>query len=60
MMSEAPQLELERLRQQQAQSRADEVFGGLTTEQQAVYDRRQHRIRQLERDLSEPEESEPE
>jgi hypothetical protein len=60
MMTEVPQLELERLRKQQAKARGDEVFGGLTTEELAVYDRRQRRIRELELDLSETEESEPE
>ena len=56
----APQLELERLRKQQAKARADEVFGGLTTEERAVYERRQRRLRELERELPEPEELEPE
>jgi hypothetical protein len=58
MMTEVPQLELERLRKQQAKARADEVFGGFTTAERAVYDRRQFRIRKLEHDLSEPEASE--
>ena len=58
MMIEVPQLELERLRKQQAEARADEVFGGLTPAELAVYDRRQGRIRELEHDLSEPEASE--
>lgn len=57
MMTEVPQLQLERLRKQQAKARADEVFGGLTTAERAGYDRRQHRIRELEHDLSEPEAS---
>jgi hypothetical protein len=58
MMTEVPQFELERLRKQQAKARADEVFGGFTTAERAVYDRRQFRIRKLEHDLSEPEASE--
>jgi hypothetical protein len=60
MTSKAPQLELERLRNKQEKARADEVFGGLSLAERAAYDRRQHRIRELERDLSEPEELEPE
>jgi hypothetical protein len=54
MTIKAPQLELERLRKQQGKARADEVFGGLTTKEQAVYERRQCRIRELEHDLSGP------
>jgi hypothetical protein len=58
MTSKAPQFELERLRKQQAKAREDEVFGGLTTKERAAYEQRQHTIRELERHLSEPEESE--
>lgn len=53
MTSKAPQLELERLRQQQAKARANEVFGGLSLAERAAYDRRRDRIIELERDLSE-------
>ena len=56
MRSEAPQLELERLRRQQSETRADEVFGGLSREERSQYDLRQDRIRELEQDLSEPRE----
>jgi hypothetical protein len=51
--SETPQLELDRLRKQQAKARADEVFGGLSSEERVTYDLRQDRIRKLEHDLSE-------
>ncbi len=53
MTSKAPQLELERLRTQQAEARADEVFGGLSLAERAAYDLRRDRIIELERDLSE-------
>jgi hypothetical protein len=53
MTSKAPQLELERLLQQQAKAQADEVFGGLSLAERAAYDVRQNRIRELEHDLSE-------
>ena len=53
MKSETPQLELVRLRKQQAKTRADEVFGGLDSEERAAYGLRQDRIRELEHDLSE-------
>ncbi len=53
MTSKAPQTELERLRTQQAQVRADEVFGGLSLTERTAYDRRRDRIIELERDLSE-------
>ena len=52
MRSEAPQRELERLRKQQAKTRADEVFGGLSPQERAAYDLRQDRIHELEHDLS--------
>jgi hypothetical protein len=53
MMTEAPQLELDRLRKQQAEARADEVFGGLSPPERAAYDLRRGRILELD-DLSEP------
>jgi hypothetical protein len=53
MKSETPKLELKRLRRQQAETRAIEVFGGLSSAEQADYDVRQDRIRELEDDLSE-------
>ncbi|HWZ77539.1 MAG TPA: hypothetical protein VNX87_13440 [Candidatus Sulfotelmatobacter sp.] len=54
MMTEAPQLELDRLRKQQAEARADEVFGGLSPPERAAYDLRRDRILELEHDLSDP------
>jgi hypothetical protein len=59
MISEAPQLELDRLRKQQAQTRADEVFGGLSPKEKAAYDVRQDRIHRLEHDLSTRSEERP-
>ena len=59
MRSESPQLELERLRRYQAKARADEVFGGLSTQERSAYDLRQDRIHELEHDLSEPGEARP-
>jgi hypothetical protein len=56
MMTKAPQLELEHLRKQQTQVRADEVFGGLSPTERTAYDRRRDRILELEHDLSEPSE----
>jgi hypothetical protein len=53
MMREAPQLELELFRKQQAKARADEVFGGLSPAERGAYDRRRDRIVELEHDLSE-------
>jgi hypothetical protein len=53
MRSETHKFELERLRRQQAKTRADEVFGGLSWAERAAYDLRQCRIRELEHDLSE-------
>ena len=56
MMTEAPQLELDRLRKQQAEARADEVFGGLSQPERTAYDLRRDRILELEHDLSDPDE----
>jgi hypothetical protein len=53
MKSETPKLELKRLRRQQAQTRADEVFGGLSSAERADYDVKQDRIHELQDDLSE-------
>ncbi len=54
MRSDTPQLELDTLRHQQARTREDEVFGGLTLDEKAAYDRRQLRIYELERNLTAP------
>jgi hypothetical protein len=53
MQTKTPQLELDRLRQQQSKARQDEVFGGLSKAERAGYNARQDRIRELERDLPE-------
>lgn len=52
MMTQAPQLELDRLRKKQAEARADEVFGGMSPPELAAYDLRRDRILELEHDLS--------
>jgi hypothetical protein len=44
--------ELGRLRKKQGQTRHDELFGGLSREEQEVYDRNELRIRELQRHLS--------
>jgi hypothetical protein len=49
---ESEQYELSRLRREQAKTRHDEVFGGLTPAERSAYDIKQVRIRQLERRLS--------
>jgi hypothetical protein len=50
---ESAQTELSRLRREQAKTRTDEVFGGLTPAERFSYDRKQNRIRELELRLSE-------
>jgi hypothetical protein len=52
MRSEVPQLEIDLLRKRQSKAREDEVYGGLSRAERAAYDRRQDRIRELERDLA--------
>jgi hypothetical protein len=59
MRTEAPQLELDRLRKEQAQTRADEVFGGLSPKERTACDVRQNRIHRLEHDLSTQSEERP-
>ena len=51
MRNEPLQVELTRLQNEQAQTRRDEVFGGLSPEERSAYDFRQARIRDLEHDL---------
>ncbi|MGA2413262.1 MAG: hypothetical protein ABSF59_02375 [Candidatus Sulfotelmatobacter sp.] len=51
MQSESNQTELARLRQEQSQTRQDEVFGGLSCEERGAYELKAKRIRQLEREL---------
>ena len=48
MEHESEQVELSRLRREQAKTRHDEVFGGLTPEERFAYDRKQLRIQELE------------
>ena len=48
MEHESEQVELSRLRLEQAKTRHDEVFGGLTPEERSAYDRKQLRIHELE------------
>lgn len=48
MEHESEQVELSRLRREQAKTRHDEVFGGLTPEERSAYDRKQLRIHELE------------
>ena len=51
MQNETEQSELSRLRKEQAKTRHDEVFGGLTSVERAAYDIKQDRICELERRL---------
>jgi hypothetical protein len=53
MKSTLPEDELIRLRKEQSKMRQDEVFGGLSSEEQAAYDSRENRIHELERDIPE-------
>jgi hypothetical protein len=54
MISETEHAELTRLRSEQAITRKDAVFGGLSAAERAAYDRKQDRIYALEERLSEP------
>jgi hypothetical protein len=54
VQNETEQSELSRLRKEQAKTRHDEVFGGLTSVERAAYDIKQDRICELERRLSKP------
>jgi hypothetical protein len=51
VQNETEQTELSRLRKEQAKTRHDEVFGGLTPEERSAYDFKQVRICELERRL---------
>ena len=51
MSNESPQAEMLRLRQEQAQARRNEIFGGLTSEERAAYEIKQKRLRELEHQL---------
>jgi len=48
-----PENELIRLRREQSKTRQDEVFGGLSPAERAVYDTKENRIHELERDFPE-------
>ena len=49
MQSESSQVELDRLRREQSQTRQNEVFGGLSTEERVDYEIKADRIQELER-----------
>jgi len=49
---ESEKSEIVRLRREQAQTRRDEIFGGLSTAERDAYERKQERIRELERNLA--------
>ncbi len=51
MRKESLQVELTRLQKEQAKTRRDEVFGGLSPEERSAYNFRQARVRELEHDL---------
>jgi hypothetical protein len=51
MQSESSQAELARLLQEQSQTRQDEVFGGLSTEERVDYEIKADRILELESEL---------
>ena len=53
MKNEFQQTELLRLRNEQAKTRRDELFGGLSPAERAAYDRKQRRIHELEDQISE-------
>ena len=53
MQYTTPEDELIRLRREQCQTREDEVFGGLSSEERAAYETKENRIHELERDLPE-------
>jgi hypothetical protein len=51
MEHESAQSELLRLRNEQAKTLHDEVFGGLSSTERATYNRKQDRIRELDAQL---------
>jgi hypothetical protein len=51
MNVETPQVELKRLHKDQMKARQDEVFGGFSSSERRVYDKRQSRIEELEHHL---------
>jgi hypothetical protein len=52
MKFETMELELNRLRRRQSETRYEELFGGLSRDERADYDRNELRIRELHRLLS--------
>jgi hypothetical protein len=48
-----PEDELIRLRKEQGKTREDEVFGGLSSAEQAAYETKENRIHELEREMPE-------
>lgn len=52
MAKEKPESELKRLRTEQSKVRQDEVFGGLSPAERAVYNAKADRINQLEIELT--------
>jgi len=54
VQNETESAELARLRREQAKTRHDEVFGGLTREERSAYDIKRDRICELERRLPKP------
>lgn len=51
MRSEKPGSELRRLQTEQSKTRHDEIFGGLSPEERAEYDRKADRIHKLESEI---------
>lgn len=51
MEHETPQSELKRLREEQRETRQDEVFGGLSSLEREEYDRKTKRIYELQREI---------
>jgi hypothetical protein len=49
---ESEKAEIVRLRKEQAKTRQDEVFGGLSAAEREAYERKQERIHELESRLS--------
>ncbi|HWO37577.1 MAG TPA: hypothetical protein VNO32_53045 [Candidatus Acidoferrum sp.] len=51
MATEQPESELKRLRKEQHKTRQDEIFGALSTVEEAEYNRKARRVHELEREL---------
>jgi len=59
MRTETLQSELARLQKEQAKTRQDEVFGGLSPAERSAYDRKQSRIHELEDRLYDSDQERP-